>query len=339
MNKQKFCFLCKTFQGDFIYVKRLLESFKRFNTDSIQLVLCFPEGDRKNFDEIIDISLLDNIHFIYEEFFSKYLIDSDLVTPEYTIRPGYINQEIIKLAFWELDFAESYMPVDSDAEFIRSFGYKDFLTSDGVPYTILLEDNELQVDPIYYNKCSWEKRKQLILKIAKVIDYEVPVLLTAHGFCILSSAVLLNFFTVFMLPNNYTYVDLMKISPYEFSWYNLWLQKTQVIPLHYREPLFKYFHTYDQLKWYRWQGITREDISRGYLGIVVNSNFQPGRGEDNPLCYENTDIPTFYIGEPKATECINLLLRKFLRLFIKIPRIGFRLFRKVIRLLRRMFGI
>ncbi len=37
------------------------------------------------------------------------------------IRPGYINQEIVKLAFWELGLTENYFCVDSDAVFVRPF--------------------------------------------------------------------------------------------------------------------------------------------------------------------------------------------------------------------------
>ena len=34
---------------------------------------------------------------------------------------GYINQEIVKLCFWETGLADNYLCLDSDAEFVRDF--------------------------------------------------------------------------------------------------------------------------------------------------------------------------------------------------------------------------
>lgn len=297
---EKIAFLCKTFVNDFNYVKRLLTTFQKNNEQNIKMFIVFPKQDENIFYDKISKNLLLNTEVIFEETFSEYLIDEPLycnAIPKeqeaYPIRPGYINQEIIKLAFHELNLAENYMPIDSDGEFLRPFAMADFIAEDGNPYTILEEDNELKVDPVYYNHCNWLGREKIIRKIYGEIDYSNRVMITAHGFCIFSSKVLSDFKRNFMNKKKYTYKNLMEISSYEFSWYNLWLQKTQCIPIHYREPLFKYFHTKEQLIWYKRQKITLSDIRRGYLGIVVNSNFQPGRGENNPLDYDSFVCPGY----------------------------------------------
>ena len=62
-------------------------------------------------------------------------------------------------------------------------------------------------------------------------------------------------------------------APYEFSWYNLWLQKSQVIPIEVREPLVKTFHHEGQHLEYALRGIGPDDIARGFVGVVVNSNY------------------------------------------------------------------
>lgn len=290
---EKFAFLCKTFRNDFKYVKRLLSSFQTFNIQNIKMFIVIPENEKDFFFSIIDKKLLCNTELVFEERFSDYLTNHDVLCnsvpgewESYPIRPGYINQEIIKLAFHELNLTENYMPIDSDGEFLRSFNLDDFIAEDGYPYTILEEDNELKVDPVYWNEVGWTGREKIIRKIYKEIDYTNRVMITAHGFCIFSSKVLSDFKKHFMNSKGYSYINLMEISSYEFSWYNIWLQKTEIIPIHYREPLFKCFHTKDQLIWYKRQGIQLSDIKRGYVGIVINSNFQPGRGEDNPLDYD-----------------------------------------------------
>lgn len=292
---EKFSFLLKTYNEDFIYVKRLLNSFQRFNLDNIKMYIIFPESQTIEFTEKVDQSLLTNCVVLEEELFDKYLVKEDLYcnlscTPGY-IRPGYINQEIIKLAFYELNYCENYLPLDSDGEFIRPFYYSDFIAKDGNPYSILVEDNELKVDPYYYNMCGWSVRENRIRGICSEINFEPETLLTAHGFCIFNVEVLKNFYENFMNVKKYTYVDLMRISTYEFSWYNMWLQKCKIIPIHIKEPLFKYFHYQGQLEEYKRRGIEIDDIARGYVGIVVNSNFQPNRGIDNPINYNTFVTP------------------------------------------------
>ena len=76
-----------------------------------------------------------------------------------------------------------------------------------------------------------------------------------------------------MIPNRKSYVDLLKISPYEFSWYNFYLQKSKIIPIVQSEPHFKTIHTNYQFVLYKLMGIKEEDWARSYIGIIVNSNF------------------------------------------------------------------
>ncbi|CAB4633587.1 unannotated protein [freshwater metagenome] len=56
----------------------------------------------------------------------------------------------------------------------------------------------------------------------------------------------------------------------------MWLQKSQDIPVHQIEPLVKVFHNQDQHLEYILRGVTKADIARGYLAVVINSNFARG---------------------------------------------------------------
>jgi len=234
------------------------------------MFIVVPEVDVELFEKFKD----KNIQIIAEESVTDFLVKDDSVRG---IRPGYINQEIIKLAFWELGLCENYLCLDSDAEFIRDFYFSDFMYDENTPFSILVEDNELAVDPEYYNE-HWIGRSKLLEVIKKELELEDPRTLTCHNMTIFSAKVLKAFKEKYLLPRGYTYIDLLKKSPYEFSWYNFWLQKDITIPIVFREPLFKMFHTKNQHLEYIRKKITIKDIARGYLGVVVNSNYSRGFG-------------------------------------------------------------
>jgi hypothetical protein len=188
------------------------------------------------------------------------------------VRPGYINQEIIKLAFWELGLAANYLPVDSDAVFLRPFGVSDFMHSIDVPYTVLLEDRDLQVDPEYFTT-HWQGREKVLRHIQAEVGLEDSRLLTCHGHQVLSSTVLRSLRDDFLQPRGWSYARMLAEGPYEFSWYNFWLQKSKVMPIELREPYFKVIHSAKQHTDMLIEGVTLEDVARGYLGIIINSNF------------------------------------------------------------------
>lgn len=260
----KIAILLKTYIGDIEYVKRLLISYQKYNIDKIPLYLVAPASDLKEFEQFKS----EGIEIYSDESITNELATSDV----HGIRPGYINQEIIKLAFWEKRLCENYICIDSDGVFIRDFFVSDFMYDESTPYTILVEDNELQVEPQYYRD-HWKARYELIRRIQKEIGLRDKRILTSHGFSILSAKVLESFKTKYLKVKNLTYIDILDQAPYEFSWYNMWLQYDKTIDIYFREPLFKCFHHKNQHAEYLLRGIKIEDIARGYVGLIVNSNF------------------------------------------------------------------
>lgn len=263
--KKKLAFLLKSYNDDFLYAKRLIASYRQYNADLIPMFIVVPESDLELFSIFKNVG----VEVLAEELVTDCLVNDDSV---FGIRPGYINQQIIKLAFWELDLCENYFCLDSDAEFIRDFYFSDFMFDENTPFSVLVEDNELAVDPEYYNE-HWAGRSKLLDIIKDELGVEDRRSLTCHGMTIFSRKVLKSFKEKYLLPRGYTYVDALKKSPYEFSWYNFWLQKDNTIPIEFREPFFKTFHIKSQHLEYLRKKITLKDISRGYLGIVINSNY------------------------------------------------------------------
>jgi hypothetical protein len=269
MSGTKFALMLKSYDGDITFAERLFRSIDIHNVEHIPVYVVVPRASAATFAKIASATAV----IVPEEDFSSYLSTD----PVNGVRPGYVNQSIIKLAFWESSLCDNYLCLDSDAVFIRDFVVADFMSDDEIPYTILVEDNDLQVDPVYY-RTFWESRKTSITKIQEVLGVDSRVMLSTHGFSIFSAKVLAELKAQFMQPQGMSYVDLLAISGYEFSWYNMFLQRHHTIPIRLREPMFKVFHHKGHHLALLAQKVTLEDLARGYIGLVVNSNYSRGYG-------------------------------------------------------------
>ncbi len=268
-----FAMLLKSYRDDREYAERLVASFRHFNTDQVQLYVVVPPED---VDSFLTVSGVD-VTVLSEEVLVEHLVTASVSG----MRPGYINQEIVKLAFWELGLAANYFCVDSDAVFIRPFGVADFMRDADTPYSVLVEDNELKVEPRYHRE-HWIGREQSLRHIQNAVGLDDPIVRTCHGHTTLSATVLQSFVEDFLAPRGWDYRDALAVAPYEFSWYNMWLQAAHPIPIHQREPLVKVFHNEDQHLEYILRGVTVEDVARGYVALVINSNYSRDLGLINP---------------------------------------------------------
>lgn len=273
--------MLKSYRGDLPLAQRLVESFNTYNVENLPLAIVVPSEDVALFKPLANaqITVLD------ESVFGKHLATE----PFGDMRLGYINQQIVKLAFWEQNIYDDYFTVDSELVFVRPFHRGDFMFDESTPFTVLVEDNELQTDPRYFDE-HWRSRSQHLAAIKDSMALEDPRILTCHGHQVMSSTVLRSLVQDFMKPRGYDYQDLLRMSPYEFSWYNFWLQKAQPIPIMIREPLVKVLHHDGHHLEYAMRGLSLDDVARGYVGIVINSSFarswpdiQPGEPQSTTL--------------------------------------------------------
>jgi hypothetical protein len=142
---------------------------------------------------------------------------------------------------------------------------------------VLSEDKDLEADPFYYEHF-WQQREQAVRLIAREVGLDDPVLRTCHGHQIFSSHVLRSFKQDFLEPRGWTYLDALSRAPYEFTWYNFWLQRSRVIPVHQREPFVKVLHHEQEHISHILSGIQESDLARSYAAVVVNSNFSRDKG-------------------------------------------------------------
>jgi len=262
--------LIKSHLPDRSYVERLLASMAQFNVESLPAYLVVPRSQLGSFSALEEsgVQLLSE-----EDVAGRYLVTEGA----HGLSSGYLNQEIVKLAFGESGLAANYFCVDSDAVFIREFGESDFLRRPGEPYSVLVQDKELQVEPRYYRE-HWRDREASIRRIMELVGLDDPIVRTCHGHQIFSSRVLESFRDDFLTPRDWTFADAVREVPYEFTWYNMWLQKSNVIPIHQIEPLVKVFHDEDQHVASIARGVGVEDLARSYLAVVVNSNYSRDLG-------------------------------------------------------------
>jgi hypothetical protein len=125
-----------------------------------------------------------------------------------------------------------------------------------------------------------------------------------------------------MKPKNLNYNDLLKISPYEFTWYNTWFQKIKLVKEFAVEPFFKTFHMRQEYSFSRAKLLRREDFAQAYVGLVLNSKWTP----PPPLKYENPDS-IFYKIIYKLITGDNVLSRFYFRYATR--DIFFRVFKKI----------
>jgi len=263
-SQQDVALLLKSYLPDLHYAERLVQSFNKYNVENLMMYVVVPPSDTAEFDSLSG----NNVKVLGEDLLGRHLVQESTGG----LRPGYVNQEIVKLAFWELGLARNYFCVDSDAQFIRPIRASDFLAPDGFPYSVLVEDLELKVEPRYFDQY-WRDRELSLRLIQAEIQLDAPVILTCHGHQIFSADVLEDFVRNFLDVRGWDYRDALAVAPYEFSWYNFWLQKSRPIPIHPREPLVKVFHHEGHHFEYILRGIGPKDLARGYLAVVVNSNF------------------------------------------------------------------
>jgi hypothetical protein len=137
--------------------------------------------------------------------------------------------------------------------------------------------------------------------------------LTCHGFAVLHSEYARNLLS-FLRQKDMTIADALQICPYEFSWYNFWVEKNHPESRVIREPIFKTVHIQSEYLALAIKSVTQKDLARGYVGVVINSGFSRSSGEgqlDTPL----ERVLGSYV------DYRDLMGAIFERMFVRAPRV------------------
>jgi len=254
----KIVLYCKSFNKDFERVKILLESIKKYNTDSIPFYISVPKNDYTLFSQLKGANVV---------------LDEDI----FSLSDNWVAQQIVKSNFWKLKIAENYVCLDSDSYFIKPFKVSDFMFDKNTPYTVIHEQKELFSWSVTKTKeLGFNPKEGFINDRQKIMDlferkgrhYDFgpsPI--------IWSSKVWESLEEQYIIPNKLTFPDLIEYSPSEFSWYGEALLAFKAIEIYPVEPLFKVFHYPQQYIEYKQQNVTEEMIAQNYMGIIMQSNF------------------------------------------------------------------
>jgi hypothetical protein len=261
---------CKSYRGDVLRARRLAQSIQKFNDDGIPFFVSAPEADMPLFRG--HLAGLEVTFICDEEIISA--------NPKHNLEhirlmPGTLSQQVVKSEFWRLGLSENYVCLDSDNEFIRKFYKTDFLAPDGHPYTVITEGKEflefsaryhLPKVPVNFQKDS-RQVQELFGRSGRVYSFGIPPL-------VWSRKVWMSLEEGMLIPHNQSFADLINQCPHELRIYGEALLKYRPIPLWPCEDIFKNYLYQSQYFYDKKRGITIEMLSKNYLGIVRQSNWE-----------------------------------------------------------------
>jgi len=262
---------CKSYRNDFLRLQRLLSSIEQYNDDQIPFYISTPVADKEVLEKIL------GEHGSY-----TWIADEDIVAAnpkavfeQYQAMPGGLSQAIVKSEFWRLKISENYLCLDSDCVFIRPFSKADFLTADGIPFTVLHQNKEFF--QLANNRGQAKVTANLRAEAQRVqalFDRQGPEFYCAPAPFIWSAKVWESLDREYLIPKGITLWDLVTPQYPETLIYGEVLLKYQAIPLLAIEPLFRVYH-------YDWQyfmmkrlGETEETLKSNYLGVLYQSNWE-----------------------------------------------------------------
>ena len=251
-------------------LRRLLESINQFNVDRLDFYISTSEVEKN-----LLVEMLGEKGYIW-------VADEDIVRAntkadfaKYQSIPGSLSQQIIKSEFWRLGYAENYLCLDSDCLFIRNFYKADFLSPDGVPYTVLHQNKELF--QIAANRGHSKVERDLRVEAERVqalFDRRGPHFYCAPAPFIWSAKVWQSLDMKYLTPKGISLWELVSSQHPETLIYGEALLKYCAIPLIAIEPLFRTYHYDWQYFLMRRLGETEAKLAKNYLGIIYQSAWE-----------------------------------------------------------------
>jgi hypothetical protein len=261
---------CKSYRVDVKRARRLALTIQMYNADDIPFYLSCPQADIPLFQEYlagINVTLIADEEII-------------LSNPLHTLNainaiPGHLSQQIIKSEFWRLGLAQAYVCLDSDCQFIRQFNQREFMDTQGTPYTIIDECREILIPAA-------TARKQRIIDNFRKESVQVQQEIRREGKfynfgpnCpVWHRAVWMSLEDHVLKPRQMNLAELIVQHPIEMRWYGEALLKYRAIPLLPSQPFFKMYAYAWQLKKDRSDGLRESDLGQFYCGVTYQSAWE-----------------------------------------------------------------
>lgn len=265
-----FVLYCKSYRTDVKRVARLARSVQQYNVERIPFYVSAPKADLDLFREYLEgltVELLTDESIVE----LNPAIDSEKLASV----PGYLSQQVVKSEFWRTGISLSYMCLDSDCVFIRPFSQGEFLSTEGIPYTIMDEGHDLLT-------ASLSQGKEKVIQNFHRESNEVQQAFGRHGkhynfgpnSPIWDRRVWASLDDHFLKPQKLSFLDLIQLVPTELRWYGEALLKYRAMDLLPSQPFFKMYHYAWQQRFDRRNGIGEEQLKQLYCGVVYQSAWE-----------------------------------------------------------------
>jgi hypothetical protein len=261
---------CKSYSTDLRRLVRLAQSVEQFNTENIPFYVSVPEVELPLFKEHLSglaVQLLADEEILQ----ASPRINQQSVL---SLRGGVL-QQIIKSEFWRLNLSTSYVCLDSDAFFIRPFGQRVFLATDGFPYTMIDEAHDLLDDAMRHKRDrvihdfnrEADQFQQIFGRVGKRYSFgPFPVVWHRDVWSSLDDN--------YLKPREISFADAIVQAPIESRWYGEALLTWKSIPLHPSQALFKVYHYAWQFDQDRRRGIRNDQLAQSYCGVIYQSAWE-----------------------------------------------------------------
>lgn len=253
---------CKSYRGDIERFAVLHRSILRHNPENIPFYAVVPQDDLQ----------------LFRGRFSQdvtFLADDDVVDISIAGQ-NWIGQQLVKFNFYKCKIAKNFLVVDSDFFFIKDVLKSDLLVNSDTPFTVIsskenflqgiLRKDDDEYVSMLNNVLSLMGRAKTHMKRSGPDLYFMPG-------PIWSSKVLEDMENKMMIPNNFSYYDILRYCPFENNWYGEWALASQCIPIVPIEPLFKEYVREKFVEEDKNRGVNLKILSRFYHGISLSSKW------------------------------------------------------------------
>jgi hypothetical protein len=261
---------CKSYSTDLRRVKRLAQSIRQFNVERLPFYISVPGAELSLFRE--NIGMLDLVLIADEDILSA---SPRIEAAQVACMPGSMAQQVVKSEFWRLGLSQAYVCLDSDAVFIRPFGSVDFLSKEGVPYTMLDEAHDLLEDALQQKKVrvldAFRREADLMQQFFKREGRRYsfgPFPLVWHR------DVWQSLDERYLQPKGMSFADAIAQAPIESRWYGEALLAYKAVPLMPCQALFKVYHYAWQFDQDRRSGIGFEQLASLFCGVILQSSWE-----------------------------------------------------------------
>lgn len=261
---------CKSYRTDLRRVLRLMQSIEQYNQTDIPVYVSVPEADIPLFREHLGTTV------------AKLITDEDILrtSPHTDLARianmhGAVSQQVVKSQFWRLGLAQAYVCLDSDAVFIRPFSIHDFCAPDGHPYTVMDEAHDLLEAALQQGR---PRIVDAFVREAALVQEKFGRIGRRYSFgpfpLVWHSKVWESLDNNYLQPRSMSFADAIQEAPIESRWYGEALLAYQAIPLHPCQALFKVYHYAWQLNQEKRQGVSQEQLSQLFCGVIYQSAWE-----------------------------------------------------------------